>query len=49
MAAIFGPRTKYSCEIWSLGQFLGRTIFAMTGPGKSVQMFLVFTIIFAVY
>ena len=30
MAAIFGPRTKYSCQIWSLGQFLGRTIFAMT-------------------
>ena len=31
MAAIFGPRTKYGCQIWSLGQFLGRTIFAMTG------------------
>ena len=30
MAAIFGPRTKYGCQIWSLGQFLGRTIFAMT-------------------
>ena len=30
MATIFGPRTKYGCQIWSLGQFLGRTIFAMT-------------------